>query len=913
MGKKKKLDKFQKKVKKSEVKKLNPFEIKVNKQKHHILGRKLPKHEAGIPGVSRSKANKKRKDTLLQEYLQRFKDNQVVDKRIGENDANLSYEEKMAKRFVAEKQKYLDKRNIFSLNDEEDLTHYGQSLSEIETFEDPINSDDEDYDGRITGKMIAEEHFGGGFLTQANGTDDESKRKPWKERMEELITQSRKEKMEQQQVREETIRMTEQVNSEWKTLRFLMSDSNSKGSFDEPKRKVDDYDMNVRSLVFEARAMASNKMKSEKELAQEEMERLEKLEKDRLLRMKAPWEIEKQKKRQFISADALGDEQFLQPILKDKSKKEGKKSVKFSDDIDFKDDEEEEEGDGEDNDEEEDDDDDESNDDDESDDEDDDEKDSIKQYSGEDDDDDDKKDGDDNAKTDKSKGVAENSEKNEDCTTDKKDEDDEEAEAKKMLEISEKAKKELPFVFKVPKSYEALKTELDGHSANDQITIIERIVKCNHPSLGDGNKAKLEKLFTFVLTFYMDVCKHQEVNLWLVDRLVVKLFQLAQFSSQPAATAVLAAIKAQQSALGKTFPGLDTLLLLKLVPILYPASDFRHFVCTPAMIFMSQILSQCLISCERDVAAGLFITTILLQCVSMSKRYIPEVMNFLYAVLTLATVEPSNTKSVVFLPPFQISTCPQGLLRISEQAQSENVKPLKLSWLLIRDSNQTTKTTKNKSKKSEDNNDSDDKDDGKDEDDLINKLEDTTSLDCNEFRLSAIHVAVGLLQEFCTLYSSLPSFAAIFQPITTQLNKLPTDKYPPVIQEQISKLTQDISAAGETSHSALVLKIKKKTISLQLFQPKIEQVMEGHRKKSAGSAEENERKKLLYKVKQESKGAIREIKKDAQFLAKHQLDEQRMRDVERKRKVKALYSFMETQEADYKKMKRTKEKLSRAT
>ncbi|XP_014778069.1 nucleolar protein 14 [Octopus bimaculoides] len=909
MGKKKKLDKFQKKVKKSEVKKLNPFEIKVNKQKHHILGRKLPKHEAGIPGVSRSKANKKRKNTLLQEYLQRFKDNQVVDKRIGENDANLSYEEKMAKRFVAEKQKYLDKRNIFSLNDEEDLTHYGQSLSEIDTFEDPLNSDDEDYDGRITGKMIAEEHFGGGFLSQTKGTDDESKKKPWKERMEELITQSRKEKMEQQQVREETIRMTEQINSEWKTLRFLMSDSNSKGSFDEPKRKVDDYDMNVRSLVFEARAMASNKMKSEKELAQEEMERLAKLEKDRLLRMKAPWEIEKQKKRQFISADALGDEQFLQPVLKDKSKKEdrnNKKSVKFSDDIDFKDDEEEKEDD-EDNDDEDDDEDD--DDDDGSDDEDDDEKDSIKHYSDDDDDDDDddKKDGDDNAKADKSKEVAGNSEKNEDRMTDKKDEDDEEADAKKMSEISEKAKKELPFVFKVPKSYEALKTELDGRSANDQITIIERMVKCNHPSLGDGNKTKLEKLFTFVLTFYMDVCKHQEVNLWLVDRLVVKLFQLAQFSSQPAATAVLAAIKAHQSALGKTFPGLDTLLLLKLIPILYPASDFRHFVCTPAMIFMSQILSQCLISCERDVAAGLFISTILLQCVSMSKRYIPEVMNFLYAVLTLATVEPSNTKSVVFLPPFQISTCPQGLLRISEQAQSENVKPLKLSWLLIRDSNQMTKTLRNKSKKSEDNNDSDDKD----EDDLINKLEDTTSLDCNEFRLSAIHVAVGLLKEFSTLYSGLPSFAAIFQPITTQLNKLPTEKYPPVIQEQISKLMQDISAAGEASHSALVQKIKKKTISLQLFQPKIEQVKEGYRKKSTGSAEENERKKLLYKVKQESKGAIREIKKDAQFLAKHQLEEQKMRDMERKRKVKALYSFMETQEADYKKMKRTKEKMSK--
>lgn len=45
-----------------------------------------------------------RKETLLPEYEQRFKSSKFVDKRIGENDANLSYEEKMTKRLVLEKQ-----------------------------------------------------------------------------------------------------------------------------------------------------------------------------------------------------------------------------------------------------------------------------------------------------------------------------------------------------------------------------------------------------------------------------------------------------------------------------------------------------------------------------------------------------------------------------------------------------------------------------------------------------------------------------------------------------------------------------------------------------------------------------------------------------------------------------------------
>ena len=34
----------------------NPFEVKLNRQKHHVLGRKISKHDKGKPGVSRSRA-----------------------------------------------------------------------------------------------------------------------------------------------------------------------------------------------------------------------------------------------------------------------------------------------------------------------------------------------------------------------------------------------------------------------------------------------------------------------------------------------------------------------------------------------------------------------------------------------------------------------------------------------------------------------------------------------------------------------------------------------------------------------------------------------------------------------------------------------------------------------------------------
>lgn len=87
---------------KSLPQKLNPFEIKVNKQKFQVLGRPT-KHEKGLPGVSRARALEKRKNTLLLEYKNKFKSNKMIDKRLGEKNPNLSVEGKMEMRFLAEK------------------------------------------------------------------------------------------------------------------------------------------------------------------------------------------------------------------------------------------------------------------------------------------------------------------------------------------------------------------------------------------------------------------------------------------------------------------------------------------------------------------------------------------------------------------------------------------------------------------------------------------------------------------------------------------------------------------------------------------------------------------------------------------------------------------------------------------
>lgn len=82
-----------------------------------MINRKF-KCERGLPGVARDRAILKRKETLLKEYVHRNKDNVLLDRRIGEGDANLDPDEKIARRIARESTRK-NKRNLFNLNDDE--------------------------------------------------------------------------------------------------------------------------------------------------------------------------------------------------------------------------------------------------------------------------------------------------------------------------------------------------------------------------------------------------------------------------------------------------------------------------------------------------------------------------------------------------------------------------------------------------------------------------------------------------------------------------------------------------------------------------------------------------------------------------------------------------------------------------
>ncbi|XP_041314119.1 nucleolar protein 14 [Pyrgilauda ruficollis] len=842
------------------VVKSNPFEVKVNRQKFDILGRKT-KNDVGLPGVSRSKAIKKRNQTLLKEYKEREKTNVFKDKRFGEYNTKITPEEKMIRRFALERQQNYGKKNIYNLNEDEELTHYGQSLAEIEKLNDIVDSDsDTEERGTLSAELTAA-HFGGGGgllrkkVSSEQQNEEEEKPKSRKELIEEMIAKSKQEKQERQTRRESALELTEKLDKDWKEIQTLIAHKTPKSERKDKeaeKPKPDEYDMIVRELGFEMKAKPSERLKTEEELAKEEQARLQKLEADRLRRMRGIDEEANKKRPSHMSADDLADGFILDKddrrLL---SYKDGKINIENEEEKEEEgEEEEEEEGEEEDNENEE----------------------ESQEESASEDEEDDAADGHSDIESDlESEGEA--AENNEEMKH--KANENESQNVEKLDPKREAAKSELPYTFAVPESYETFKALLAGRTIEQQLIILERIQKCNHPSLAVGNKAKLEKLFGFLLEYIGELAALGSPELRTIDKLVLPLYNLCQMFPEAASDSVKFILRDAAHDLEEvievkgraTFPGLDTLIYLKIVSLLFPTSDFWHPVVTPAFMYMSQLLTKCRITALQDVIKGLFICCLFLEYVSLSRRFVPELINFLLGVLHIS-LPKNRAQGYTVVHPFT----PVG-------------KNLEL--LLVCDKEDLKSWEKQNVPLS-----------------ILTRLKETSRTEINHTRLSCLALCFDLIKKCAALYESLPSFHEIMHPVRILLTQhMPVNEYPEKMQEWYHSALKELE--NKEKHYTPLICEKKKPVPLKQYTPKIVKVLE-FGKKQAGSKKEQERKQLIQRHKRELKGAIREIRKDNQYLARMQLSEIMERDAARKRKVKELLGSLATQEGEWKAMKRKK-------
>lgn len=75
------------------------------------------------------------------------------------------------------------------------------------------------------------------------------------------------------------------------------------------------------------------------------------------------------------------------------------------------------------------------------------------------------------------------------------------------------------------------------------------------------------------------------------------------------------------------------LLLLRLLHAILPSTDLRHPIATPTLLLLSQILCQAPVASEADLAAGVLTAASALQFTVPGRRFQPEVVGYLTAVL----------------------------------------------------------------------------------------------------------------------------------------------------------------------------------------------------------------------------------------------------------------------------------------
>lgn len=737
-------------------------------------------------------------------------------------------------------QRQHEKRNIYNLNEDEELTHYGQSLADIEKHNDIVDSDS-DTEGRGTlSAELTEAHFGGGGLLQKTSQQpgqDEERPRSRKELIEELIAKSKQEKRERQAQREDALELTEKLDRDWREIQSLLTRKAPKSQNRDQKEKPqpDAYDRVVRELGFEMKAQPSNRLKTEEELAKEEQERLQRLEAERVRRMLGKGEGEGTRKPTHVSADDLHDGFVLdrddRRLL---AYKDGKMNVQ-------------------------------------------------EEQSGE------ASDGG-NTDEDSSEGGAEDSGGSDSLSDLEHDvQSGEESERPEQeprptpgeratgrgQEAREAARTELPYMFAAPESSEELKSLLSGKSMEEQLLVVERIQKCHHPSLAVGNKAKLEKLFGFLLEYVGDLATDDPPDLRVIDKLVVQLYNLCQMFPKSASESMKFVLRDAMHEMEGTieakgraaFPGLDVLIYLKIAGMLFPTSDFWHPVVTPALVCMSQLLTKCPVLSLPDVVKGLFVCCVFLDYVSLSQRFIPELINFLLGILYIAAPnKPSQGYTLVH--PFRPLGRNSELLLVSDEgdAATWQKRSLSLHWASARRAQ--------------------------------------TETEANHTRLSCLAVCLALVKRCVLMYGALPAFHDIMRPLRALLMQHLADHSHPRDLQELCRSTLTDMEAQEKHYQPLICE-KSKPVPLKLFTPRLVKVLEFGRKQGS-SKEEQARRQLVHKHRREFKGAVREIRKDSQFLARVQLSEIMERDRERKRRVKQLFSSLAEQEGEWKALKRKK-------
>ncbi|OLL23557.1 putative nucleolar complex protein 14 [Neolecta irregularis DAH-3] len=203
---------------------------------------------------------------------------------------------------------------------------------------------------------------------------------------------------------------------------------------------------------------------------------------------------------------------------------------------------------------------------------------------------------------------------------------------------------EIAFTFPCPATHKAFLNILEEIHIEDHATVVQRIRALYHPKLHADNKAKLAVFSQIILDHVMHLADNHLNPFPAIERLAKQVQSMLTQFGDSIAENIQIHLKDMQARCSKAvhFPRPSDLVLLTLISAIYPTSDFSHIIVTPAMLVMAQYLNQIKWSNVMSMVSAMYTSTLLLQYIRLSKRIVPEALNFHSLILARFSSFPSG-------------------------------------------------------------------------------------------------------------------------------------------------------------------------------------------------------------------------------------------------------------------------------
>lgn len=451
----------------------------------------------------------------------------------------------------------------------------------------------------------------------------------------------------------------------------------------------------------------------------------------------------------------------------------------------------------------------------------------------------------------------------------------------------------LTFTPPLPETYQAFSAMVEGLSADDLGEMVARIRAFNAAALATEGRKRMQVFYGCLMQHFVTLAAATPPEMAHLDALVPHIFALTSHVPFYAATLARTRLTKAHKQLAQrlrdpvlkaqAWPAPRVLLLLRLFTVLYPVSDKRHPVLTPASLLATSALTLCPLARPRDVATGLFLASLVVHMHAEAKRFAPEPLNF--AVELLHSAVPGRLTE-------DGDPAPQWLSLGAEQQKGlaktvASIEPLSIDGVL-----------------------------GADDSDAY--------FSSAEFKSAAAVAAIRLVGRMAEVLSDIDALPEVMAPAQEALKavasmahapqangKTPKSKKSPANTSQtvapavaalaVEVLSQ-VDAAVEAARSrrrplfnrALVAVPEKKQ-----YNPRYEDGF-ATGKDYDPDRERAERKRLQRELRREERGAARELRKDAAFMAGVRDKEKAQAQGELDASARRAMAFLQKQESDFK-------------